>query len=110
MGQAYHFHEGEVTFSSQFYDTTTVEVMGCCLLDTVSQCNCKSQVWLSHDQNMNESSIWWGTVYGEMNKYTPVIQGCIFAKSPEKYTPLHSIGKHNVHPSAGPPLTRSGPT
>ena len=29
MGQAYHFHEGEVTFSSQFYDTTTVEVMGC---------------------------------------------------------------------------------
>ena len=29
MGQAYHFHQGEVTFSSQFYDTTTVEVMGC---------------------------------------------------------------------------------
>ena len=41
-------------------------------------------MWLSHDQNMNESSIWWGTVYGEMNKYTPVNQGCIFAK----YTPL----------------------
>ena len=45
------------------------------------------QVWLSHDQNMNESSIWWGTVYGEMNKYKPVNQqGCIFANPPD--TPL----------------------
>ena len=37
---------------------------------------------------MNESSIWWGTVYGEMNKYTPVSQGCILANPSEKYTPL----------------------
>ena len=50
MGQAYHFHQGEVTFSSQFYDTTMVEV------------------WLKYDQNMNQSSVFWGTIYGERNR------------------------------------------
>ena len=49
MGQAYHFHEGEVTFSSQFYDTNAVDI------------------WLSYGENMNQSSVWWGTVYADRN-------------------------------------------
>ena len=49
MGQAYHFHEGEVTFSSQFYDTNAVAI------------------WLSYGENMNQSSVWWGTVYADRN-------------------------------------------
>ena len=49
MGQAYTFHEGEVTFTSKFYDTNMVDV------------------WLDYEENMNQSSIWWWTIYAERN-------------------------------------------
>ena len=38
-----------MTFSSQFYDTN------------------KMDVWMSHEENMNQSSVWWGTVYADKN-------------------------------------------
>ena len=71
MGQAYHFHQGEVTFSSQFYDTTMVEV------------------WLKYDQNMNQSSVFWGTIYGERNRTAMDLE------SPNIYKP----GKHTAIPA-----------
>ena len=49
MGQSYHFHRGEVTFSNQFYNTNNVDI------------------WRSYDEDMNQSSVWWGTVYAERN-------------------------------------------
>ena len=38
-----------MTFSSQFYDTNRLDI------------------WMSYEENMNESSIWWGTVYALKN-------------------------------------------
>jgi len=50
MGQGYSFHNGEVTFTSQFYDTNMVDI------------------WLSYEENMNQSSVWWGTVFAKQNR------------------------------------------
>ena len=49
MGQAYTFHQGEVTFTSKFYDTNMVDI------------------WLDYQENMNQSSIWWYTIYADRN-------------------------------------------
>merc|ERR1712055_984471 len=49
MGQGYHFHEGQVTFTSRFYDTDHVAL------------------WRAHGENMNYTSVWWGTVYAHQN-------------------------------------------
>ena len=49
MGQSYSFINGQVTFTSQFYDTNTVDV------------------WLKYEENMNQSSVFWGTVYAKRN-------------------------------------------
>ena len=43
------FIKSEVTFSSQFYDTNRLDI------------------WMSYEENMNQSSIWWGTVYALKN-------------------------------------------
>jgi len=50
MGQSYSFHKGSVTFTSQFYDTNMVDI------------------WLSYEENMNQSSVWWGTVFAQQNR------------------------------------------
>jgi len=50
MGQGYSFHSGEVTFTSQFYDTNMVDI------------------WRSYEENMNQSSVWWGTVFAKQNR------------------------------------------
>ena len=49
MGQAYTFHQGQVTFTSKFYETNMVDI------------------WLDYEQNMNVSSIWWGTIFADRN-------------------------------------------
>jgi len=49
MGQSYTFHQGKAMYSSKFYETNQVDI------------------WLTYDQNMNQSSIWWGTVYAKRN-------------------------------------------
>ena len=49
MGQSYTFHQGHVTFTSQYYDTNRVDI------------------WARYQENMNTSSIFWGTVYAERN-------------------------------------------
>ena len=40
MGQGYHFHQGQVTFTSRFYDTNHVEI------------------WKNSGENMNHTSVW----------------------------------------------------
>merc|ERR1719192_2838639 len=49
MGQGYHFHQGEVTFTSRYYDTDHVAL------------------WKYYGENMNYTSVWWGTVYATQN-------------------------------------------
>merc|ERR1712130_1034310 len=49
MGQGYHFHKGQVTFTSRFYDTDHVAL------------------WKYYGENMNYTSVWWGTVYATQN-------------------------------------------
>ena len=38
-----------MTFSSQFWDTNKVDV------------------WMSYNEDMNQSSVWWGTVFADKN-------------------------------------------
>ena len=57
MGQSYSFHEGDVRFTSKFYDTNMV------------------QIWLDYEENMNQSSIWWGTIYAERNRSAMDLEG-----------------------------------
>ena len=47
--QSYHFHQGKATFSNQFWDTNQL------------------QVWKKYNENMNKSSVWFGTTYAEFN-------------------------------------------
>merc|ERR1719402_194110 len=49
MGQAYSFNNGRVSFTSRFYDTDHVEL------------------WRRYSENMNQSSVWWGTVFATRN-------------------------------------------
>ena len=49
MGQSYSFINGQVTFTSKFYDTNIVDV------------------WRRYEQNMNQSSVFWGTIFAERN-------------------------------------------
>ena len=49
MGQSYSFQDGNVVFSSRFYDTNQVDI------------------WERYEENMNQSSVWWGTVYADQN-------------------------------------------
>jgi len=49
MGQSYSFHNGQVTFTSNFYDTNMVKI------------------WEKYEENMNQSSVWWGMVYAKQN-------------------------------------------
>ena len=60
-----------MTFSSQFYDTNRLDI------------------WLSYEENMNESSIWWGTVYALKNNSA-------IAKENEN---SHKPGKHSEVPA-----------
>jgi len=50
MGQGYHFHKGEVTFTSRFYEDTE-----------------HTALWKYYGENMNYTSVWWGTVYAHQN-------------------------------------------
>jgi len=50
MGQSYSFHEGRVTFSHQFYESNMVEI------------------WEKYDEDMNQSSVWWGCIYAKENR------------------------------------------
>ena len=60
-----------MTFSSQFYDTNRLDI------------------WISYEENMNESSIWWGTVYALKNNSA-------IAKENDN---SHKPGKHSEVPA-----------
>ena len=49
MGQGYSFQNGNVVFSNSFYDTNQVDI------------------WERYEENMNQSSVWWDTVFSERN-------------------------------------------
>jgi len=49
MGQSYSFHNGGVTFSSQYYDSNM------------------HRIWEKYQEDMNQSSVWWGCIYAKHN-------------------------------------------
>ena len=49
MGQGYSFQDGRVVFSNSYYDTN------------------QNDIWQSYHENMNQSSVYWGTVFAEQN-------------------------------------------
>jgi len=50
MGQSYSFHEGEVTFSGKYYDSNI------------------RQIWENYEEDMNQSSVYWGCIYADQNR------------------------------------------
>jgi len=57
MGQSYSFHGGEVTFSSKYYDSNM------------------AQIWENYEEDMNQSSVWWGCIYADHNLTAQDVEG-----------------------------------
>merc|ERR1711971_1210788 len=87
MGQGYHFHQGQVTFTSRFYDTDHVAL------------------WRNMSENMNYTSVWWGTVYAHQNTTAKEYfnDWTLKAGSPRDLIPdtelNHSFEFSNINPS-----------
>ena len=62
MGQSYSFHKGQVTFSSRYSSENYT-----LYFSAVNRYypTARLSVWEKHQEKMNESSVWWGCIYGQ---------------------------------------------